>query len=79
MRYWLTPALIGGALGFGALAFHDLSAKFGSATLAARHIASAPNCDATRAQGLAPAYRGHPGYYPWHDADNDGIACELRR
>ena len=47
-----------------------------SPTLALRHIAAAPNCDAARAVGLAPAYRGQPGYYPQHDRDRDGIACE---
>ena len=41
------------------------------------HIAAAPNCDAARSIGLAPAFRGQPGYYPSHDADNDGIACEV--
>jgi hypothetical protein len=41
-----------------------------------RHIAAAPNCDAARAVGLAPANRGEPGYWPSHDADRDGIACE---
>lgn len=41
-----------------------------------RHVASVLNCDAVRAYGLAPARRGQPGYWPMHDADNDGIACE---
>ena len=41
-----------------------------------KHIAAAPNCDAARAVGLAPALRGQPGYYDRHDADNDGTACE---
>jgi hypothetical protein len=41
-----------------------------------RHFASFLNCDATRAMGLAPALRGEPGYWPSHDADGDGIACE---
>jgi hypothetical protein len=41
-----------------------------------RHVAAAPNCTAARAMGLAPAWRGQPGYYPQHDADRDGIACE---
>jgi hypothetical protein len=41
-----------------------------------RHLAAAPNCAAARRVGLAPARRGEPGYYPQHDADNDGIACE---
>jgi hypothetical protein len=45
-------------------------------TVALRHAAAAPNCTAARAVGLAPAYRGQPGYYPQHDRDRDGIACE---
>jgi Excalibur calcium-binding domain len=47
-----------------------------SAMLMLRHIASSPNCDAARAVGLAPAIRGQPGYWPSHDADQDGKACE---
>lgn len=76
LRFWLGPTLAGLVLGYGAVAFYDLSVKYDSVAVAARHVAAAPNCDAARAQGLAPAYRGAPGYYPWHDADNDGIACE---
>lgn len=34
------------------------------------------NCDAARAAGVAPIYRGEPGYRPPLDRDNDGIACE---
>jgi hypothetical protein len=45
-------------------------------TVALRHVAAAPNCMAARAVGLAPAWRGQPGYYPQHDRDRDGIACE---
>jgi len=41
-----------------------------------RHLGAMRNCDAARAMGLAPARRGEPGYWPKHDADNDGIACE---
>lgn len=44
--------------------------------LTLRHIAAAPNCDAARMTGLAPARRGEPGYYGRHDRDGDGIACE---
>ncbi|WP_245895183.1 excalibur calcium-binding domain-containing protein [Devosia submarina] len=29
-----------------------------------------------RTVGLAPAYRGQPGYHENNDADYDGIACE---
>jgi hypothetical protein len=45
-------------------------------TVALRHVAAAPSCAAARAMGLAPAWRGQPGYYPQHDADRNGIACE---
>jgi hypothetical protein len=41
-----------------------------------KHILAFPNCSATRALGLAPAFKGSPGYWPQHDRDNDGIACE---
>jgi hypothetical protein len=41
-----------------------------------RHVASFPNCDAARAVGLAPAYRGQPGYWQRHDRDDDGWSCE---
>ena len=36
------------------------------------------NCDAVRAAGKAPLYRGQPGYRPELDRDNDGIACEVK-
>jgi hypothetical protein len=41
-----------------------------------KHIAAFPNCSAARLVGLAPAYKGQPGYWPWHDRDKDGWACE---
>lgn len=34
------------------------------------------NCDAARAAGAAPIYRGEPGYGLHLDRDRDGIACE---
>lgn len=34
------------------------------------------NCDAARAAGAAPVYRGDPGYGPHLDRDGDGIGCE---
>lgn len=43
-----------------------------------RHIAAAPSCAAARLVGLAPSFRGEPGYWPWLDADNDGVSCEAR-
>jgi hypothetical protein len=41
-----------------------------------KHVAAAPNCDAARLVGVAPANEGEPGYWARHDRDNDGIACE---
>lgn len=37
------------------------------------------NCDAARADGVAPLYRGSPGYRDRLDGDGDGIACEPYR
>jgi hypothetical protein len=34
------------------------------------------NCDAARAAGAAPVYRGDPGYRSALDRDDDGIGCE---
>lgn len=34
------------------------------------------NCDAARAAGAAPIYRGEPGYSSKLDRDGDGVACE---
>ena len=41
-----------------------------------KHVASFPDCASAYSVGLAPARRGEPGYWPRHDADHDGIACE---
>jgi hypothetical protein len=38
-----------------------------------------PGCNAVRAAGRAPLYRGQPGYRPEMDGDDDGIACEPHR
>lgn len=37
------------------------------------------NCSEAREAGVAPIYRGQPGYRPEMDGDNDGIACEPYR
>ncbi len=37
------------------------------------------NCDAARAAGVTPIYRGSPGYRSEMDGDDDGIACEPYR
>lgn len=36
-------------------------------------------CNNIRRLGLAPIRSGQPGYRPWMDGDNDGLACEPRR
>ena len=41
-----------------------------------RHVLAFPNCDATRAVGLAPAHSGDPGYWARNDRDGDGVSCE---
>jgi hypothetical protein len=33
-------------------------------------------CGEIRRLRLAPLRRGQPGYCPWMDGDNDGLACE---
>ena len=58
------------------LAWYAVSATGWGFADTLRHLASAPNCDAARTFGLAPAGRGQPGYWPQHDRDGDGVACE---
>lgn len=36
-------------------------------------------CNEVRAAGLAPLFRGQPGYRSGMDGDDDGIACEPHR
>jgi hypothetical protein len=62
--------------GLAAVMAWDLAASPWTVSETIRHKLSARNCAAARLMGLAPARRGQPGYYPSHDADNDGIACE---
>jgi len=45
--------------------------------LTLKHFAALPSCKLANAVGLAPAYKGQPGYWPAHDEDGDGKACEL--
>jgi hypothetical protein len=44
-----------------------------TATTAAVYYA---NCDAARAAGVTPIYKGQPGYRSGLDRDGDGIACD---
>jgi hypothetical protein len=38
-------------------------------SVALKHLAAFPNCNAARIVGLAPAYKGDPGYWSSHDRD----------
>ncbi|WP_027052424.1 excalibur calcium-binding domain-containing protein [Mesorhizobium erdmanii] len=60
----------------GYIAYGFIGIRIDSPLTALRHFAAFPNCAAARAVGLAPARKGQPGYWPTHDADKDGIACE---
>lgn len=71
---YVKPVIIGTLLGTFCGSLFWLSPWPPLTTL--KHIASAPNCDAARAVGLAPAFIGQPGYWQRHDRDKDGFACE---
>ncbi|WP_303830758.1 excalibur calcium-binding domain-containing protein [Asticcacaulis taihuensis] len=47
-----------------------------TAEMQAKHLAARAGCREAQAQGLTPAHRGQPGYWPEWDGDNDGISCE---
>lgn len=53
-----------------------LTVPAGSWSERLRHVAAVPNRAAARTVGLAPAVRGAAGYWPAHDRDRDGVACE---
>ena len=60
----------------------DATPEAGAPTTVVSSIASAtyyPGCNAARAAGAAPIYRGQPGYREEMDGDSDGIACEPHR
>ncbi|MBZ9741988.1 MULTISPECIES: excalibur calcium-binding domain-containing protein [unclassified Mesorhizobium] len=60
----------------GYIVYGFVGIRFDTPFSVLRHLAAFPNCTAARLVGLAPARRGEPGYWPTHDADHDGIACE---
>jgi hypothetical protein len=41
-----------------------------------RHLAAGGGCDIARAVHLAPAPRGHPGYWSYLDPHHKGLACK---
>lgn len=50
--------------------------RFGGMSMEERHQYAARGCREAAEVGLAPAYRGQPGYWPQWDGDHDGISCE---
>jgi hypothetical protein len=80
-RHLRTLTIVGAAIVFGVVARLDTEeGRSGMLALLSAESLSAPrNCSEARARGLAPARRGQPGYAPWLDADNDGVACEPYR
>lgn len=44
--------------------------------MAVAHLVARIDCDAARAVGLAPSYRGGLGYHARNDVDGNGVACE---
>ncbi|NMA96685.1 MAG: excalibur calcium-binding domain-containing protein [Phyllobacteriaceae bacterium] len=75
-RYWHAMPMLAVASAFLAWGAYGVASSPFPPMTALRHLAAAPNCDAARAVGLAPARRNQPGYYSQHDRDQDGIACE---
>jgi len=80
--------VLGASLFVGAMVFlyaPALQSTWHSATLSSEQLeqieksAYYRNCDAARAAGVAPIYRGSPAYRPEMDGDSDGIACEPYR
>jgi len=71
--YWM-------ALQFAAprTALHETGAPAGitASTVKPETGAVYQTCNDARAAGVAPMYRGEPGYAPWLDPNNDGVACE---
>ncbi len=47
-----------------------------TAEMKAKHLSARAGCQQAQALGLTPARRGHPGYWPEWDGDDDGVSCE---
>jgi hypothetical protein len=73
---WLVVLAVSGAGLSAAAVIAALRHPIYPLGLALRHEIAGWHCGAARLVGLAPSYRGGPGYWPERDADRDGIACE---
>lgn len=69
-------ALVSGGLIFGLGAAPAAATSLASPVIMPVKSVYYKNCDAVRAAGKAPLYRGQPGYSKKLDRDGDGIACE---
>ena len=78
--------MLRGALIAGAIAVGIAGAPVAHAAPSTTTLSPAPttgssvyykNCAEACADGVAPIYRGQPGYRPGLDRDGDGIACEV--
>lgn len=67
--------IIGGLMA-GDISVDDLPLLVRDESAVIRPQVGFPSCDAARAAGAAPLYRGQPGYNLHLDNDGDGIACE---
>ncbi len=72
---WVAVVLIG-AVAVGSFYGSIMRLSPWPQVITLRHIAAAPSCTFANLVGLAPSYRGQPGYYARLDADNDGKSCE---
>ena len=80
----LSSIAVFGAILFGDRVPHLLSSAVQAARNMGRERAPQPGdyfsgCEDARAAGVAPLYRGEPGYRPEMDGDSDGIACKPYR
>jgi len=88
LRILIGAAFVGGAIGIGSVVVSDGNLSSVRTAAAKAELirtnspppgAFYPGCNAARAAGVAPLYRGEPGYRPEMDGDSDGIACEPYR
>ncbi|RMI32620.1 excalibur calcium-binding domain-containing protein [Nocardia stercoris] len=73
----VAQALSTGSAGTGSSVIDDLVGSVGSAGLEQTGSARGTyaTCDDARAAGVAPLFRGEPGYSPHLDPDGTGMAC----
>ncbi len=73
----VAQAVSSGSAGTGSSAIDDLIGSIGSAGLEQTGSAGGTyaTCDDARAAGVAPLFRGEPGYSPHLDPDGTGMAC----